>query len=294
MGINYESTPIGDVRAVQLSAAPSIGGSLLRFTLIWSMHPKRDQVFSVFGTYVRISVGAERTPESLYLGHALPEVAWSDESRLGSPVDRPLMYLLSLEAHQLLVLEQMRASGGLHFRLDVRGNAHGPFGIRQIDSSLALTVSVSDWIRVLRESNAKDILLVGAAIPREAESPELAEALKLVRRAHEFLLRGEDNAAVGECRRALESVWKSRGLEQAARDARKALSTMDTRQAMGKRERQLAVGEALINFAHPAHHAGSSADFSRADAALAVAATAALISSLGLQGDFAATQGTQP
>jgi hypothetical protein len=38
---------------------------------------------------------------------------------------------------------------------------------------------------------------------------------------------------------------------------------------MGKRERQLAVGEALINFAHPAHHAqvdGSAADFTRTTA----------------------------
>ena len=54
---------------------------------------------------------------------------------------------------------------------------------------------------------------------------------------------------------------------------------------MIKRDRQLALGEALINFAHPAHHVqgnGDAEDFSRVDAALAVASAAALISSLAL------------
>jgi hypothetical protein len=253
--------------------------------MIWSMHPKRDHVYSVFGTYLCVSVGSEGATESLYLGHAWPEVAWTDESRPGVPFDRPVLYLLSLHAHQMLAIEQMRGGRGLCFKIELRGNSYGPYGIRQVDSSLDLAVSLGDWIRVLRESNAKDILLIGAEIPSRPESPEFANAIKLVRGAYEFLLRGEDNAAVAECRRALESVWKSRGLEPAARDARKALSArMDARQAMAKRDRQLAVGEALINFAHPAHHAqgdGNTTDFSHADATLAVAATAALIASLG-------------
>jgi len=54
---------------------------------------------------------------------------------------------------------------------------------------------------------------------------------------------------------------------------------------MSKQDRRLALGEALINFSHPAHHVqgdGNAADFTRTDAALAVATTAALISSLAL------------
>jgi hypothetical protein len=285
MGINYESLQIADVRAGQLTAVPGVGSSLLRFTMIWSMHPKRDQVYSVFGTYLRVSVGSQGAPDLLHLGHAWPEVAWSDESRAGAPIDRPVMYLLSLHTHQLFAIEQMRGSSGLRFKIELRGNSYGPYGIRQIDSSLEVAVSLSDWIRILRESNAKDILLVGCEIPSRSGSTELAAAIKLVRGAYEFLLRGEDNAAVAECRRALEGVWKSQGLELAAREARRALSAkMDARQAMAKRDRQLALGEAVINFAHPAHHTqtdGKTTDFSRADAALAVAATAALIASIG-------------
>lgn len=284
MGINYESVQIGDVRPGQVSAAPGVGASLLRFTMIWSMYPKREHVYSVFGTYLQVSVGPEGARDSLYLGHALPEVAWTDESRPGRPVERPLMYLLTLHSDQLLALEQLRGSRGLRFRIELRGNSYGPYGVRQIDSSLEVTVTLSDWIRVLRESNAKDMLLVGVEIPRQSDSPELGAAFQYVRHAYDFLLRGEDNAAVAECRRAIEGVWKARGLEQAASDARKLLSAnMDARKAMTKRDRQLALGEALKNFTHPAHHAQSDAtseDFSRADAALAVAATAALMSCL--------------
>lgn len=194
------------------------------------------------------------------------------------------MYLLTLHADQLLALEQSRGSRGLRFKIELRGNSYGPHGIRQIDATREIIVTVSEWARVLQESNAKDILLVGAEIPTVSKSPEIAAAFQYVRHAYDFLLRGEDNAAVAESRRALESIWKSQGLELSAMDARKALSAnMDARKTMGKRDRQLALGEALRNFAHPAHHVlnnGHPEDFSRADAALAVAATAGLISAL--------------
>jgi hypothetical protein len=59
---------------------------------------------------------------------------------------------------------------------------------------------------------------------------------------------------------------QGRDLEQFAQSARKAFSaTMDAQEAMAKRDRQLALGEALTNFAHPAHYTrvdGRPQDFS--------------------------------
>jgi hypothetical protein len=192
------------------------------------------------------------------------------------------MYLLTLHSDQLLALEHLRGNRGLRFKMELRGNSLGPSGVRQIDASLEITATLSEWIRVLRQANAKEILLIGTEIPKESEQPRAA--LQCVRRAYEFLLRGEDNAAVAECRRALESLWISQSLEQLASNARRALSAnMDARMTMAKRDRHLALGEALRNFAHPAHHVqsdGRPEDFSRADAALAVATTAGLISAL--------------
>ncbi|MEJ1966522.1 MAG: hypothetical protein WDO56_35270 [Gammaproteobacteria bacterium] len=133
------------------------------------------------------------------------------------------MYHLTLQADQLLALEHTRQQRGLIFALDVRGNSYGPAGIRSFDEALRLNISLSDWIGVLRQAKAADILLVGVQVPCEPPIAELTAAFELVRRAHDFLLRGENDAAVGECRRALESVWKLGKLAESARAARKAL-----------------------------------------------------------------------
>ena len=283
MTINYESTPIAEVRTVQLTATSGVGASLLRFTLGWTLHAKRENPYSVFGTFLRITAATSGSPQALFLGHAVPEVAFCDEARDGIPIERPLMYLLTLQSDQLLALEHLRQGHGLVFGIEVRGNALGPYGVRQVSETLKKEVSVGDWIPLLREANAGDILLVGINLPTVAQNPSITAAIEFVRRAHVFLLRGEYDAAVGECRRALESVWKLGKLSDAARNARKALSTMDDRKSMSKQDRALALGEALMNFTHPAHHVekdGAPEIFSRLDAALAVASTAALVSSL--------------
>lgn len=290
MSINYESTSIGEVRCSQVSAVPGVGVSVLRFTLNWSMHPKRNQqVFTVFGTHLRVLVAPEGGAPPQFLGHAIPEVAWCTESREGIPFDVPLMYLLSIPAEQMLALEQLRQGRGLNFTIEVRGNAVSPpHGTRQVHDTLQVGVPVSEWIRILREAAVADILLVGVSLPIASESTSMASSLELVRRAHELLLRGEYDSSVGMCRRALDSVWNGYGLAGAAGAARKALATMDDRKAMTKRDRQLALGEAIRNFTHPAHHVGESGDpeiFSKLDAALAVGCTAAIVSSIAVGAD---------
>lgn len=284
MAITYGSLHIGDVRAEAVSAVPGVGVSRLQFTLAWSLHPIRVDKYTIFGTYIHVSVAPRGITSALFLGRAMPETAWTDESRSGAPFTQHVMYHLPLHADQFLALEHIRQGQGLAFTLDLRGNSHGPQGIRPIDASLQLRVAVSEWASVLRDANASDILLVGVALPLTTKKRKLVTAIALVRRAHEFQLRGEYAAAIGECRRAIESVWKIGKLEEAARAARKMLSDNTlARRSMSKKDRELALGEALINFTHPAHHVECSGDaeiFSRQDAALAVATAAALVSSV--------------
>lgn len=283
MGIYYESRQIGDLRALQINGQESIGGSQLRFVMAWTLFPKRTEVYAVFGTSMWVSVVPEEGSNPILLGQAVPETAWCEESRDGQPYDRQLMYRLSLPSPQLLALEQVRQGKGLVFTLDVRGNGHGPSGIRTFDQTVALQVNVSDWIRVLKEANAADVLLVGVHLPTSIIDLSARAALEIVRRANEHLVLGHYSVAVAECRRALESLWKAARLTEDARAARKLMSTQDERISMTKRDRELALGEALINFSHVAHHVGTDAEpeiFGRLDAALAVASTAALISSL--------------
>lgn len=165
----------------------------------------------------------------------------------------------------------------------MRGNCDGPNGVRTINQTVLLTASVGDWVKVAKDLGAEDVLLVGVHLPVKDTNRGARAAIDLVRKANEHLVFGHYSAAVAECRRAIESLWKSAKLEQPARDARKLLSTMNERKSMTKRDRELALGEAVLVFSHTAHHVGADAEaevFSRVDAALAAAATAGLISSL--------------
>ncbi len=56
MSISHESWDIGTVRRYRVSAAPGVGATQLRFSLEWTLHSKRENDYSVFGTYVRVAV----------------------------------------------------------------------------------------------------------------------------------------------------------------------------------------------------------------------------------------------
>lgn len=281
--LSYDGMVIGEVRAVSVGGQRGVGSSVLCFSLAWNIHPKRKDKISVFGTSVWVSVAREGEAGTQMLGQAVPETAWCEESREGGPYERYLLYRLTLPSPQLLALEMLRQGSGLTFRLDVRGNCAGPDGIRTINQTVMLTANPSDWSKVARDLGADDVLLVGVHLPVKSANRGAHAAIELVRKANEHLVFGHYSAAVAECRRAIESLWKSSKLEQPARAARKLLATMDERRSMTKRDRELALGEAVLNFTHAAHHVGADAEpeiFSRVDAALVVSTTAGLVSSL--------------
>jgi len=291
MGIHYESLSIGSVRAEQLSGRQGI--RRVRVMFLPRMEPlaAAGEAIAIFGTRIWVSVAPEGEGRPIPLGSAEPETAWCDETRDGQAFDRHVMYRLILPSPQLLALEEMRHGRSLVFTLDVRGNSYGSHGVRALDDQLQLTANISDWSRVLKECGAADVLLVGVHLPLGGVTHAHA-ALDLVRRANEHLSFGHYTAAVAECRRAIESLWKGANLADGARDARKRLSNMNGQLSMTKRDRELALGEALRVLCHVAHHVGADAQpevFGRLDAALAVSTTAALVSSLAADPDLAQT-----
>lgn len=286
MGIYYQSTVIGEVRAQQVGATPGIGAIQLRFVLEWSIHPKRDQDFGVFGTFVRVDAAVEGSADFVHLGHALPEVAWTEQARVGIPYRSSLIYNLTLPLEQLVALEAKRQNHGLAFQLQVRGNAFGKDGIHTLDETLILRASLGDWLRVLADGGVTDTLLVGLPLPTNVQNSALAAPLALVRSAHRHLQNGLYDACIAECRRAMDSLWAIAGIKSAATKARGDFARKDDREAQGKFERTLVVGEALRSFTHPAHHVGEDGEpeiFSRLDATLALATTSALVGTLTAQ-----------
>ncbi len=288
MGVYYESTGFGDVRTRAVHGRPGVGISELAFSIEWSIHPIRDdgRVLTVFGTNAWIYVHPEGEDSPQFVGCALPESAWREETRT-HPVTQQVLYRLVVPQSQLLAIEELRAGRPLIFSIDVRGNSHGPHGIRNFDDKHQLRVNPSDWADMLRGANVADILLVGVHLPMSDSSTRFRPALELVREANRQLMLGHFTPAVAECRRAIESLMDAADLQKQVKVARKSFGNFE--KTMSKRERELVLGEAIRNFCHIAHHVGASGEpevFGRADAALAVGATAALVSSLAADPDL--------
>ena len=282
MSVYYGSTVFGEVRSAGLHGRPGIGLSELAFSLAWTLHPTRSEVFTVFGTSAWVSAQPEGEGQPIFLGHAMPEAAWCNETR-PQPSDEQLLYRLILPSPQLLALEHLRQGRGLLFTLDVRGNSRCSQGVGKFNQTLTLPVNVSDWARILREANASDILLVGVNMPASDLASDFAAAIGIVRKANRHLTEGNYSVSVAECRLALESLWKAANLETRSVNARQQFAKGADRKNMSKRDRALALGEAIKHFCHNAHHVGADAapeDFGRLEAAMVVGSTAALISSL--------------
>src|SRR5436190_10774748 len=103
MGVDWESTRFGEVRTDGLHGRSGIGLSELAFTLVWSLHPAGTEVFTILGTSIWVSVQVEGESSPVFLGQAMPETAWSRETR-GFPTTDSLLYRLLLPSPQLLAL----------------------------------------------------------------------------------------------------------------------------------------------------------------------------------------------
>src|SRR5688572_29872030 len=132
MGVQYESTSFGDVRAAAIHGRPGVGVSELAFSLNWLIQPKRSEVLSLFGTSAWISVHAVAVQHPLFLRHASAETAWCTEAR-DHTAETKLLYRLTLPNPRLLAIEDLRQGRELVFHLDVRGNSYGPRGVRAFD-----------------------------------------------------------------------------------------------------------------------------------------------------------------
>lgn len=282
MGVYYESTSFGDIRATAVHGRPGVGVCELAIGIAWLIQPTRSEVLSIFGTSAWISVQVAGTDQISFLGQALPETTWCTETR-DHALEQELLYRLVLPHAQFLGLEDLRRGQDLVLHIDMRGNSHGPRGIRTFDHKMMLRVTVSDWIRVLRDAKVADVLLVGVQMPAGTDDGRFKASIDLVRKANDHLILGHYSAAVAECRLAIESLWRAASLTDRARDARKQLANLAAQKGLSKFARELALGEALRIFCHTAHHVRDDAlpeEFGRLDAALAVGTTAALVSSL--------------
>lgn len=109
---------------------------------------------------------------------------------------------------------------------------------------------------------------------------ELETAVSLVKHAREEIDSGNYDGAVQQCRRAIESVEKALNLGAEIQLAMDAYCKAGERRKMTKRARSLAVYEAVLHYAHLAHHVdedGRTFDYGRRDATFMLALASAVV-----------------
>lgn len=183
---------------------------------------------------------------------------------------------LTLQPHQIAKIEALRSGGDLDLELRIYGEggiSEGNGEPTPVEETLRTRLERSGWIEQLRRANALDILLLEVPMPpADAPSPAVVRLVD----AQRHFVNGDYRECIGLCRLAVDELG-SLGPDRLSA----ALTKLSKeRPAMTKEERVDVLAAAVRNAAHQAHHSdadGGCSTYSRADAALILAATAALI-----------------
>lgn len=279
MSFSYNGYTVADIEVTGICGRVGIGVSLLCFSISFRVLKTALAGVRVRGFQLRINVenGSSQTPG--FIGFAVPEVPLELETNgVGDPTR--LLFELPLSEGQLFALEKLRGGHDLNLKLRFAAMAEGPKGIWPQYDEIGFTVNLSDWARVLKELHGPEYMVIGIALPTCATDHTLAEAVGRIRRAQAHLVDGRFDAVVSECRLAIESAVLAAGEQTAI--ANSVQQSKYAKRDMTKLDRELSLMEAVRHYTHLAHHVdarGASEYYSREDANMLLATTAALISS---------------
>lgn len=195
-----------------------------------------------------------------------------------------LRFTLSLSTAALSTLEVLRSGGSLEFITTL--TAHPFLIFRQSDyapginlqpttTNYPFTVPKEQWLNLLRAVGFCDTLIVELRLPTSGPDSTTGGRRRLVE-----AVRARDDGSYAEalrrCRIALDELKNAGFGGKAPGDVAKFLQ--DRAGALSQSERFSALQLALQLFLSPAHHANAPEEhYSRADAELAIAATATLL-----------------
>lgn len=185
--------------------------------------------------------------------------------------------LLPLPHLALSALEDLRNGGEVAFEFAFQGvSGRGGATNDALENQTArVAVSQSDWIQKLNSAKARHIVLLEVAMSATEAPPHRRAAVEHLRSAESKFMAGLYTDCVSECRKGIETLKHSRGKFEWAK-----LQNADSRRAMDKDDRLGALAAVMHHFAHPSAHSesvGGVTNYSRSDARLALAVTAALL-----------------
>ena len=216
-------------------------------------------------------------PQGILLGMAIPETPQPFQITNYGQTPSAL-FAIQLSPSAMETIESIRNGQGLTFtimlRPEIRTESALVIGFEQVHCA----VKVSDWLNVLKEANfGRSMLFEVPLIETPSSFVNINKHLEVARK--HFAL-GHYNDVVATCRMALEALTQS--LDQQG-ELKAALQLQKTeKQKLSRSQRELVMRQALTDFSSLAHHATDVPPeelFDRNAAQMALASTAALISS---------------
>lgn len=190
--------------------------------------------------------------------------------------------IIDISVPAIEVLERARAGGDLAFRLHLYGERiRGPQHIPVFDE-LGARVNQKTWTDVLDRLGYGTFLLCEIPIPMRSSDHEVRQLAELVDRARKLLHGGHYDEAVTNCRVAMEQLGP-KTLERLSRSRAQLGGDRTERERMTKKQRIDAIFAAARHCTHLGAHGsadGSYASFTREEALLVFANTAAALSVL--------------
>lgn len=186
-----------------------------------------------------------------------------------------ILYDLLLSPSAIEAVERLRGGESIQFRLKIQAHLTRGAETLAANDEIQFCVVQSDWIAVLEQMGYRKTLLLELPIPQGDEGSVPQRHLDTAR---SHMLRGHYEDAVASCRKALEGWTTQRAEGEAVRKARETKRTAS--RSLTLFDRELLLRDAATNFADLAHHAdevASAESYSRDDAAMMMAITAAIL-----------------
>jgi hypothetical protein len=270
MGFSLNSGErVADVRLVSIQAKAGLGVVELLFSVEWMFSAasagKGGRIHSTSGVvYARVANAAEPR----FIGQTWPESCWFGR-RLDQPHPSPLQYRTVIGMEQLLAIERARQGQGLEWIIELTGTVEGVVEGQLWDfrghDTVRKQITAQEWSATLRPVGLKETIFIEMELP--LEDPDIAAP---VRKSMSQFFEGDYQAAIGNCRIAIESLFRRYKLQG-------LIDTVSNREREGKArrehrslyERQVFFADAVRQIAHSAMHTtadGVVPTFSRNDA----------------------------
>jgi hypothetical protein len=277
MSISINSHIVAEANIQNVYLCPALGAYELRFHLRISVKDasKNLKQFSISGA--RISAKGN-SGKAKYIGYAFPEKPLNIRQKTYDQ-EKHYELFLNLTQNQICNLETLRDGSDLSFDVVLIGEGYAQQEVHQIQDELRNQIPRSNWLEMLAEGGARNVILLEIPIPFEDSQPEWEKITTTLEKAETYYRNGDYIACVSNCRTVIQELGFHR-FKDKEWHVDQFNNIKNNRPNMTKDERETALWALLRHYTHQAHHGeseGGVVNYGRSDAQMALSLTAAFV-----------------